>query len=126
VAMGSAYDNNFVALPAEWTRGCIIIAANISLLKLSDPIATNHTISTTIHDARCPTPWQITGVYDPQGDLEKKIFLREFRQLKKRARPTWLILGDFNLICRIQDKNNNRVNMALISSFQRPIDFFQG
>jgi exonuclease III len=56
-ALGSVYDNNFVALPTEGTRGGIIVAANIFLMKLSDPITTNHTILTTIHDSRCSSPW---------------------------------------------------------------------
>jgi hypothetical protein len=39
-----------------------------------------------------------TGVYGPQGDLEKAMFIRELRGLKQGALDKWLILGDFNLI----------------------------
>lgn len=34
----------------------------------------------------------------------------------------WVILGDFNLICRASDKNNDRVNLRLINSFRWVLD----
>jgi hypothetical protein len=86
-ALGSAYDNNFVYLPIEGTRRRwgVIIAADNSIMKLSNPVTTNHTLSATIHDSHCSIPWQITRLYGPQGDLEKKIFLREVRQARGQS-----------------------------------------
>jgi hypothetical protein len=57
----------------------------------------------------------ITGVYGPQGDLEKAMFIRELKGIKQIALEQWLILGDFNLIYKEQDKNNNRLNKRLMS-----------
>jgi endonuclease/exonuclease/phosphatase family metal-dependent hydrolase len=53
------------------------------------------------------------------------MFIHELKHLKQGARPKWLILGDFNLIYRLQDKNNVRINRALMSRFQKAIDHLQ-
>jgi hypothetical protein len=42
--------------------------------------------------------WHITGVYGPQGELEKRMFLREIKGVRDMVSPLWLLLGDFNLI----------------------------
>jgi hypothetical protein len=114
-----------VTLPAEGTRGGIIIVAVSSIMRLSNLVITSHTLSAIVHDSRCSIPWEITGVYGPQGDLEKMIFLREVRQLQQGTNQAWLLLGDFNLICRVQDKSNNRINRTMISIFQRVINHLQ-
>jgi hypothetical protein len=86
-ALGPAYDNNYVWLPAQGTRGGILIAANYSMAKLSSPSVTNHTISTIVYDLKCNNPWMVTGVYGAQGNLEKEMFIRELRHLKQGAKP---------------------------------------
>jgi hypothetical protein len=53
------------------------------------------------------------------------MFIRELKLLKQVAKPQWLILGDFNLICKQQDKNNARINMTLLSRFQRALNHLQ-
>jgi hypothetical protein len=40
----------------------------------------------------------IIGVYGPQGELEKRMFIRELKGLKQIVLDRWLLLGDFNLI----------------------------
>jgi exonuclease III len=124
-ALGPAFDNNYACLPAQGVRGGILIATNSAVAKLSNPSVTNHTISTLINDSRCNTLWMVIGVYGPQGSLEKKMLIRELRHLKQGAKPEWLMLEDFNLVCMHQDKSNGRVIMTLISRFQRAIDHLQ-
>jgi hypothetical protein len=55
----------------------------------------------------------------------KKMFIRELRNLKNQTKPQWLILGDFNLIYKLQDKNNGRVNIGLMHRFKRAIDHLE-
>jgi hypothetical protein len=43
-AMGPAYEDNFLFLPADGTRGGIVLAAKSSFLHIANPIKTNHTI----------------------------------------------------------------------------------
>lgn len=64
----------------------------------------------------------MTGVYGPQTNSEKILFMQEISDLKQIMLPAWLILGDFNLIYRAQDKNNSHVNLPLINRFNATID----
>jgi hypothetical protein len=63
----------------------------------------------------------LTSVYGPHGDLEKKMFIRELKQLKLGALDKWLILGGFNLILRAQDKSNGRINRAMMADLGNPL-----
>lgn len=121
-SLGMPYENNYCYLPAEGTRGGILLAANDSCLTLSNSWATINTITATVTDARNNYQWTVTGVYGPQGDLEKKRFIRELRHLKQQVTPQWLLLGDFNLIYKDQDKNRGRLNRRLMLKFRRALN----
>jgi endonuclease/exonuclease/phosphatase family metal-dependent hydrolase len=64
-------------------------------------------------------------VYGPQGDLDKIMFIRELKQIKQISKPQWLLMGDFNLIYRDQDKNNNRVNRGLMNQLRRALNYME-
>jgi exonuclease III len=123
--LGRDFENSFVYLPAEGTRGGILLASKDSDLLLQQPALTTNTISATVLDLRANGSWTVTGVYGPQGDLEKRMFIRELRGIKQEAREQWLILGDFNLIYKSQDKNNGRVNRQLMTRFRRALNFLE-
>jgi hypothetical protein len=103
----------------------MVLAANSGCLHLANLVKTSHTISAKVSDIRHNRIWTIIGVYGPQGDLEKKIVIRELRHLKQQVRSQWLILGDFNLIYMLQDKNNDRVNRDIMLRFKRAIDYLE-
>lgn len=124
-AFGVCYENNFCYLPADGTSGGIILATKDSSLLIQDSQTTANTITATIIDARTNQQWSVTGVYGPQGDLEKKMFIRELRQLKNTVKPQWLLMGDFNLIYKEQDKNNGRLNRRLMLRFRRAINHLE-
>jgi hypothetical protein len=69
--------------------------------------------------------WCLTGVYGPQADQEKIAFLQEISDLRQHMRAAWLIIGDFNLIYRAEDKNNDRVNIRMLNRFKNTIDNLQ-
>jgi exonuclease III len=123
--LGRDYESSFIFKPAEGTRGGIIIAARDPCIQFQNPIVKNHSISAQIIDCRLVDPWLITGVYGPQGDLEKAMFIRELKGIKQIALEQWLILGDFNLIYKEQDKNNNRLNRRLMSRFRRALNYIE-
>jgi hypothetical protein len=66
--------------------------------------------------------WTVTGVYGPQEDNEKEVFPEEIIDLKTRGKQEWLILGDFNLIYKAEDKSNNRLNRRLMTRFKETLD----
>jgi exonuclease III len=121
-ALGSLYANSFVYLPTDRTKGGILIAAKDSTLQLHNPSFSNHSASVVVSDLRSNVQWTFTGVYGPQGDLEKKMFLKKLKHLKHMALPLWLIMGDFNLIYKGQDKNNTRVNRGLMNRFRKTLN----
>jgi hypothetical protein len=54
------------------------------------------------------------------------MFIRELKLLKQAPPPSALLLmGDFNLLSSTRDKNNGRINRALVTRFQKAIDHLQ-
>lgn len=51
--------------------------------------------------------WWITVVYGPQLDNDKIEFLGELLQFGQACSGPWFLCGDFNMIYRAQDKNND-------------------
>jgi hypothetical protein len=66
--------------------------------------------------------WWPTCVYGPQGNEDKISFLQELRDIRSAIQGPWIIAGDFNLIYRAEDKNNNIYNRAMMGRFRRMID----
>jgi hypothetical protein len=58
--------------------------------------------------------WSWLSVYSPSQDQGKPDFLSELHDLRMFCAGSWLLSGDFNLIYRTEDKNNNRVNSRLM------------
>jgi exonuclease III len=90
--------NNCALLPASGSAGGILIAETEKYFSLEPLVTTQHTISATITMLAENISWSITGVYGPQSDPDKRLFLQEIEALKSSMQPEWLILGDFNLI----------------------------
>ena len=103
-------------------RGGILIAASERFLKLLLMQITEHTVSGRITMLEENISWCITGVYGPQTDPEKIVFMQEISDLKHHMDEQWLLLGDFNLIYRVEDKNNQRVNINMLNIFRDTID----
>jgi hypothetical protein len=53
------------------------------------------------------------------------MFIRELRRLKNSVKPQWLLIGDFNLIYKSQDKNNGRLNTDLMLKFRRALNHLE-
>jgi hypothetical protein len=80
------------------------------LKQTSNLVSANHTISVNVLDISRNKHWLLTRIYGPQDDLGKKMFIRELKHLKQTAMTKWLIIGDFNLLYKVRDKNNGRLN----------------
>jgi hypothetical protein len=113
---------NFVALPSIGASGGILIAVSARFFCLDDPHLTTNTVSASLRMLADNTKWSISGVYGPQSDQDKVLFMQEISGLKQLMLPEWLLLGDFNLIYRKQDKNNGRLNLPLLNAFKSAID----
>jgi exonuclease III len=120
--LGSQFANNYFYLPADGTRGGILVASRDSVFHLHQPHFTHNTISSTMLDNSINKEWTFTGVYGHQGSLEKAMFLRELRTIRHHAKHEWLIMGDFNMIYKAQDKNNSRLNLRLMNKSKRAMN----
>jgi exonuclease III len=114
--LGAKFINTYAVLPAEQTRGGILLAVNEDFFDLSNIHLSSHAITVTITMRADGLPWQITVVYGPQGDTEKLQFLQELRNIPLLDHDRWLILSDFSLIYQAEDKNNTNLNRRLMGS----------
>ena len=70
-SLGPKFADSYAVLPAEQTRGGILLAVNEDFFDLSDVHLSTHAITATIIMRADRLPWQITVVYGLQGDAEK-------------------------------------------------------
>ncbi|WVZ96688.1 hypothetical protein U9M48_042292 [Paspalum notatum var. saurae] len=120
--LGAKFLNNMAVLPATDTRGGILLAASEDYFTLSQISTTTYTVSALVTMKSDNSNWWITGVYGPQSDSDKLLFLQELKDLANQQRERWLILGDFNLILQASDKNNANLNRRLMGAFKTAMD----
>jgi endonuclease/exonuclease/phosphatase (EEP) superfamily protein YafD len=116
------FANNFTTLPAQGVRGGILLAANEHFFTLQNFHTTDHTVSADVVMRADNVTWTVTGVYEND---EKELFLDELKNLKARGKDEWLVMGDFNLIYKAEDKSNTRLNRRLMTLFKETLDFSQ-
>lgn len=75
--LGPNFQNNFFFLPADGTRGGIILAADDNYYRLSQCELKSFSLTTKIVMRETNDAWTITVVYGPQQDAEKIAFLQE-------------------------------------------------
>jgi hypothetical protein len=100
-------------------------SANPSVMQIINHSSTSHTLSTKVLDLRNNRTWVFTGVYGPQGILEKRMFIRELKQLSQSASPQWLILGNFNLLYQESDKYSGPIDRNMIHRFRRALNHME-
>jgi hypothetical protein len=93
----------------------------MSLLQYSSTYSISVRITSKLEDE----VWDLTGVYGPQLENEKMYFLNELRHIHNMVRPEWMILGDFNMIRRSQEKNKRIINRRVMRQFNNTIDDLQ-
>lgn len=105
-------------LPAEHTRGGILVAWRESGFSAISHRIHQHSVSVLFQGADEPE-WWFTGVYGLQSDADKIGILEELRELRSLCLGPWCGAGDFNLIYSSEDKNNLNINRAMMGRFRR-------
>jgi exonuclease III len=119
--LGSEFDNNFIYLPSVGASGGILVAWRFRLGTVGATRVDAHSVSIQL----CPSngcPWWLTCVYGPQQNQDKVQFLQELRDIRAQCTGPWLVVGDFNLIYKEEDKNNSNLNRAMMGRFRRWIN----
>lgn len=112
--LGNQFVSNYTFLPARDSKGGILIAATESHFSIISAFKTTNTLTTVIQMLDDGEEWSMTGVYGPQRKRRKLQFIEELKNLKSKVTEKWLLLGDFNLIYKAADKNNNRLDRRLM------------
>jgi len=119
-ALGSDF-SDYIDLPAVGASGGILVAWRQHI-----QTTRNHRVDTNSASiqfcAENGTPWWLTCVYGPQGNSEKVFFLQELHDIRGACNGPWILVGDFNLIYKDEDKNNSNYNRAMMGRFRRFID----
>jgi len=119
--LGNQLDS-FEYIPADGTRGGILIAWRSDMVEATGTIKKDFSISMHIKLKWMQTPFLLTTVYGPSEDSLKPHFMDELLSLKPQTDYPWLYVGDFNLICDAADKNNLNINRRLMGAFRRALD----
>jgi hypothetical protein len=115
--VGRAFDSFFYH-PAVCTRGGILLVWNFGVVALSNPHFSDNTITAHVGDVAA-TGWWFIGVYGPQSDVDKCLFLCELKELRDLHPDPWVVVGDFNLIVDATDKKNAHLNRRMIGKFRK-------
>jgi hypothetical protein len=91
----------FFFLHADGTRGGILLAWKSTLVSISNPHYLNNAITMCIGGA-VNNGWWFTGVYGPQADVEKCLFLQELKDISDLHPGPWAMMGDFNITRTMQ------------------------
>lgn len=115
--LGERFADNYVFLPAEGTRGGILVAADDTHFRILSSELGAHCVTAKISYMDGNVEWCLTAVYGPQEDNEKLLFLNELRMMQQSAIGKWLMIGDFNMILHARDKSNANLNRRLMGAF---------
>lgn len=85
--VGTELASNAAFLPSVGTCGGILIAASNRFFKLNQQHLTAHTVSVTVTMRAENKTWTLTGVYGPQSDIDKLLFLQEIMDLRAHCLP---------------------------------------
>lgn len=109
---------SFVHLPAQETRGGILVAWRDGSLSAECHRVHRHSVSVKFQ-ADGEQAWWFSRVYGPHLDVEKPAFLEELREVRSHCAGPWMLAGDFNMFYSSEDKNNDNVNRAMMGRFRR-------
>jgi exonuclease III len=118
--LGSDF-SHILELPAVGASGGALIAWRQGLGSARDHRIDSHSVSVQF----CPVEgqsWWLTCVYGPQGNEEKIQFMQKLQEIRAACHGPWMLAGDFNLIYRAKDKNNDNYNRVMMGWFRRLID----
>jgi endonuclease/exonuclease/phosphatase family metal-dependent hydrolase len=79
-------------------------------------------VSARVQQVSGDSDWWLTTVYGPSRDCDKPTFLEELHALRQVRLGPWVICGDFNMIYRAQDKNNDHLHRGRMGQFRHFID----
>jgi hypothetical protein len=105
--LGQDFVDHFAFLPAQGTRRGAILVVHADNYKILQSEFRENTVAAKLQSTMSMCEWWITVVYGPQEDGNKLLFMNEMRQISTLTSNRWLVIEDFNMITRPQDKKCN-------------------
>jgi hypothetical protein len=105
--LGQEFTQNFAVLPAQGTRGEILLACSGVHYVMSQVVTKDFSVTATITSTTDNAARTVTGVYGPQDTARKQHYLQELRQCKPATAARRILMVDFNLIHRAYDKEQS-------------------
>jgi exonuclease III len=118
---GHAFDE-FDFIPADGTRGGIILAWRSDVLQISTLHKGEFSITAKVTSRKDARTWAVTSVYGPQEIADKVRFLQELSQVGSSMQLPWVVNGDFNLVTDTAEKSNGRVNRRMMNKFRHTLN----
>ncbi len=117
-----AHIRDFRTLDADGTRGGLLTAWNPALFDCSTHWTGKFSLTTVLIRKVDGFIFTITNVYGPTGLTLKEVFFRELQELGPRVEGVWALLGDFNTLLSVRDKNAPPSHVADMVSFRNVIN----
>jgi exonuclease III len=97
--------NNFVFLPSVGASGGIIVAWKGALFSRHMVFSNEFALTVEFHSHYDESKWLLTCVYGPCTAEGKINFINWLKGIQMSLEVNWIILGDFNLIRKPEDRN---------------------
>lgn len=100
-----------------------MVAWRRDVWNVSRQVARRFSLSITLRSTELAgDPWSVVTVYGLVDHHLKDEFLAELRVAKDDCEGEAILCGDFNMIYRLPDKSNDRLNLRAMRRFRRALD----
>lgn len=114
--------DSFCFLPSVGASGGILVAWKGSLFSGVEIFQNEFSISIEFTSLANNDTWVLRTVYGPCTSERKMDFLDWFGNIQMPDDSDWLIVGDFNLIRKMEDRNRPGGNLTEMNLFNEAID----
>nr|CAD1831509.1 unnamed protein product [Ananas comosus var. bracteatus] len=112
---------DFRTLNAEGTRGGFLTAWNPSLFECTQEWAGRFSLTVVLKRIVDGNLFTITNVYGPTAAILRADFFHKIRAIGELSTGAWTVLGDFNVLLSVQDKNGPTANVTDILNFREVV-----
>ena len=114
--------DSFVYKPSTGASGGILVAWMGALFAGTKVFQNDFAISIEMRSTLNNSSWILTTIYAPCTPSGKRAFLEWFKNIQMLELTEWLIVGDFNLIRRPEDRNREGGDATEMYLFNEAID----
>jgi exonuclease III len=120
--LGQKYVDHFAVLPADGTRGGIILACSHDRYSFSQVVIRQFSVTVRLTNNLHNETWSLSTVYGPQRESDKIMSMQEIKDIRQTVDDRWILMGDFNLIYCASDKSTGLVNIRLMNRFRQLLE----